>query len=233
MRTETIEIFTFNELTSEAQARAITAERNNENRLAYPWDEHDIDDATTYLGYMGFSDVKIAYSGFWSQGDGASFTGNFDSSNINLDKLKEHNPELYSAWGQALTKLASEKITATLYRKPSLYVHHNTVGIDEFTMPNYVYAVEQAEVELYEVKNNHSDNASIQTCQQQLDAVQAKCNSMYESYLGQLSGLRTSLCAKIYNTLEKTYEYLMTDDAIKDDLILNECEFTADGRPYF
>lgn len=65
----------FSELSPDAQERAIEKERNY--RYEDPdtdWAEHLTDEWKTELEEMGFSDPEIAWSGFSSQGDGASFT---------------------------------------------------------------------------------------------------------------------------------------------------------------
>lgn len=44
--------------------------------------EDMIRDFTNELESMGYSDIKIGYSGFWSQGDGLSFTAKHGESEI-------------------------------------------------------------------------------------------------------------------------------------------------------
>lgn len=53
--------------------RALEREWDHQNSDEY-WEEHIIDEWKAELEDMGFSDVDISYSGFSSQGDGASFT---------------------------------------------------------------------------------------------------------------------------------------------------------------
>lgn len=40
------------------------------------------------------------------------------------------------------------------------------------------------------------------------------------------------LCHKLYRTLEKEYDYLTSNEAIKDTIIANEYEFTKDGKQF-
>lgn len=85
-QTETIEIFKLSELTEEAQKKALEK-----------WNEHSefdsqfiIDDYREILECIGFSDVKIYYSGFYSQGDGACFTGSYQYAKEWAKALKAH-----------------------------------------------------------------------------------------------------------------------------------------------
>lgn len=85
-QTETIEIFKLSELTEEAQKKALEK-----------WNEHSefdsqfiIDDYREILECIGFSDVKIYYSGFYSQGDGACFTGLYQYKKDWAKELKSH-----------------------------------------------------------------------------------------------------------------------------------------------
>jgi hypothetical protein len=75
MRTEieTINIFKLSELTEEAQKKALS----QWNQYADFDSQFILDDYQTILNILGFSDVKIYYSGFWSQGDGACFSSSY------------------------------------------------------------------------------------------------------------------------------------------------------------
>ena len=69
------QVYSFEELGEEARQKAIDSHRN------FLFEFIDLDCETgefkRLLEMYGFSDIKIHYSGFWSQGDGASFTGRY------------------------------------------------------------------------------------------------------------------------------------------------------------
>lgn len=82
----------------------------------------------------------VAFTGFWSQGDGASFTGRFFLSNVNLTELKASVPtevELHQLIDQ-LAELAEahHDIQGTISRSSSLYSHSNTMIIGEYSSDN-------------------------------------------------------------------------------------------------
>jgi hypothetical protein len=80
-------VYTFRELIeasedpeSNVSSRAVDRARDwlSEGAAMFDWYEFSIDDWTTALEQVGFTDAKINFSGFWSQGDGASFTSGLD-----------------------------------------------------------------------------------------------------------------------------------------------------------
>lgn len=126
MRTEQIEIFTFAELSPEAQERAIERWRNRGEFF------HDfvIEEWNDILRACGWSEVEINYSGFCSQGDGASFTGRFDGREIDEAKFRQYfEPNSDSDW-ILVGFIEYESCSAKLRRTSRHYSHENTVGVD-------------------------------------------------------------------------------------------------------
>ncbi len=72
MRTEALRIYTYEELSDEAKAKARDWYRKNDDN---EYSEFVIDDAKEVAALMGWEIDKVYYSGFWSQGDGACFEG--------------------------------------------------------------------------------------------------------------------------------------------------------------
>ena len=88
-------VYLFSELSEKAQQRAIDHARNVE---AECWSDFGADstleDAITLLRLLGFTvaDDAISYSGFSSQGDGASFVGSWYPEDVQADKAREYAP---------------------------------------------------------------------------------------------------------------------------------------------
>lgn len=101
------------------------------------WSEYTINqDAPEVLGMLGYGDVSISYSGFSSQGDGASFTANWSASECKLPAVvKAYAPndlELHSI-AEKLAVLAANHpgMSVELVRdRHSRYSHEMTVGYD-------------------------------------------------------------------------------------------------------
>lgn len=155
MRTETItkEIYSFDELSPEAKEKAIEKIRNDEGYLDYGWWEFVYEDWVEKLAEHGFdateteyrmsykwdtekqrrvengkklfTETTINFSGFWSQGDGCSFTAKF----VDISKwILKNQPIKYKRLlnldnSQAL--YLSGKVVRDRYTH---YVHWNTIS---------------------------------------------------------------------------------------------------------
>lgn len=87
---------------------------------------------------VSYKDVE--FSGFWSQGDGASFTGSFRLSDVNPSELKSACPtevELHelAAELQVLAD-AHPNIEGHISRMPSMYSHSNTMSTGYWSSEN-------------------------------------------------------------------------------------------------
>jgi hypothetical protein len=120
MRTIETMVYSINELPEPAKQTALQAMRDN----AEPYLDHVIDFWQACLKDAGFNEIRINYSGFYSQGDGARFVGSYDASDVvgNLAGL-DSIAGLLSAIKDA------GKDAFTVYPTFSRYCHENTVEI--------------------------------------------------------------------------------------------------------
>ena len=88
-RTITKTVYTFGELLSlhrEGKVTQKTVQRTRtwliEGQTMHDWWEYVFDLWKKALDQIGFENAKITFSGFWSQGDGASFTANVDVATL-------------------------------------------------------------------------------------------------------------------------------------------------------
>ena len=73
---KTITLYSFSELSKEVQAKLIKEYSNDESFLDFDFAErHILREIENEAEVMGIQDFEFKYSGFYSQGDGASFTG--------------------------------------------------------------------------------------------------------------------------------------------------------------
>ena len=208
MKTIQLDLFSFNELSDEAKAKAINSERNSDN-LEYHY-SGEVEYYQDVLKNIGFTNVEISFSGFYSQGDGASFTADYDSSLINLDELKNHNTELYSLMARndsvfgASGLTSDNKITANVKRISHHYSHHNTVAIDDIAING-------------ECEWSTDDSRSYKA---------------FEDIENYLTSLKDDICYIIYNSLEREYDYQTSDEYIAELLTINDYNFLVDGTFY-
>lgn len=116
----------FIDMTEEQKARVIENNRNlytSDNN----WHDQDCECYKRELEEMGFgSDVDLQFSGFCSQGDGASFT----TKNVNIEKVLRHF-KVWSKFKAIHRFIREDQICYEIYRLGSIYVHSNTMSISD------------------------------------------------------------------------------------------------------
>jgi len=131
MRQETNNIYKFSELEEKAQKTAM--DRYREYGLNDDWYDFIFYDFIKKAAKKGFNTTSdnIQFSGFYSQGDGASFTG---SVNIEKYLISENNPYPFLLWA-----IHQEFIDQyiNIYRKSSFYSHEFTCAVSDEYDINY------------------------------------------------------------------------------------------------
>jgi len=110
------------------------------------WWDFIYDDFRRICGIIGFDldNNEPSFSGFWSQGDGASFTGTYSSTQAETaaDKIREYAPrdEDLHRIADNLKLLASgvPEFRARIYRHNHRYVHSNTMGVTDLEFEDEV-----------------------------------------------------------------------------------------------
>lgn len=118
------DVYTFEELPEHIQDKLIEGEREY---LSSDWNDffcQDVLDSwVSRLEEQGFNNPDINYSGFWSQGDGASFT----TDSIDLIKLCDHL-ELWPTGKEKTYRSLLKNLSYTTYLKRTNhhYYHENS-----------------------------------------------------------------------------------------------------------
>ena len=88
---QTLNTYSFNELSDEAKQVAFN---NNSEINVDQWEWYDYvkDDFHTILELIGFYNIDSNFSGFYCQGDGASFSANYRYEKGCLKAVKQHAP---------------------------------------------------------------------------------------------------------------------------------------------
>jgi len=127
MTTKTINLYSFDELTKEQQEKVI--ENHRDINTFDNWHDWEIEEWTQKLSRQGFNDAKIYFSGFYSQGDGASF-----SANVDLSKFLKGR-RLATKYAKEM-KLAEETGDNIVIEQSSPhYCHEYTMSIDSDNLP--------------------------------------------------------------------------------------------------
>lgn len=171
----------------------------------HDWWVFTVESFKEQLEALGFANTDINFSGFWSQGDGASFTGDWDSEKmLTVKELKEKGLVL-SDWAKELKRvlkgnlkdIKSKYATFSIKRTSHHYAHENTVSIFDAEYWN------SRKKEQYGIPPEQEDDI--------------------------LEGCRTAM-GEMYRILEKEYDYLTSDEEVFETLMCNEYKFDRDGK---
>ena len=226
MRTITKTLYQFGELIeahkqgtvkSEAveQARAWMIE--GFGRFGFEWWDSTWETWKDALAQIGFTDAEMSFSGFASQGDGASFT----CKSVDVAKLKEFmgtdiapsevidgTPEDFRPWivykiegktpaNPKYSRIPVDSTSAIVERHDNHYSHGNTC--------RFVLTIE------YRDNKPHMDKLCL-------------------SFEKDAEQLRRDICRAIYRDLEEEYEYQTSDEQLIDSAEANDYTFDATGR---
>jgi hypothetical protein len=124
-----VTVYTFDELSERAKARAIS-DRRETNLEGWDWWDYIYEDARSIAAGIGIEIEKIYFSGFGSQGDGACFEGTYVYK----------RPCCYAGKDEDINSIISRlddvqqrhfyQLTADIRHIRSRYYHENSVSID-------------------------------------------------------------------------------------------------------
>lgn len=119
MQEVTLKVYSFSELTEPVQKKLI--EKNRDIAVFDRWYEDVYEQFREKLAEDGFSDLDMKFSGFWSQGDGASIVpGHVDLKKFIGDTRR----------GSLLEALETERcIEVSFSRNTSHHCHENTIVV--------------------------------------------------------------------------------------------------------
>lgn len=201
MKTVSIEykVYTFNELSEKAKQKAIQDQQKFEQEILNL--DYVIEDEEAKLNELGYKDIKIFYSGFYSQGDGASFEAVITDQVLKrvLDENKDKFPILSKERHQYLLDF----INVTIIRTNFHYYHENSRSIN---LEYNLYGLDKR------INNLDSLNSEILRLEDCLEAE------------------RKELSKAIYKSLKEAYESILEEENIINNIIANEYLFLETGE---
>ena len=202
MRKINITVYNIDELNDKAKAKACGDWRHcltDSN-----WWSDIYDEFNQIMEYLGFDldENEPCFSGFASQGDGASFTGHWFRSRMTKEIMfySHINPAYFKCSelrtvADMLEVLANKRLTGMVLRYDSRCVHENTMFSN-----------------LIEINED-------------VPIVTDSLENIFDTACKQLAKL-------LYKALEKEYEYLTSDECLIKHLMINDYEFTAFGKAF-
>jgi hypothetical protein len=202
MRTIKINLYKYNELSLQAQERAL--EYYSSINTDYNWFNSTLELWKENLEFIGFTNAKIYLSGFWNQGDGACF-----DADINFDILFEKYAKFANQNGMKKIQRALKKHRSWIYD----YLCNETSY--SITVINHRYS--------------HESTRKIESsCYSTTKGV---LSYIFSDFEGWLESFRKDLCCDIYKDLETEYEALSAREAVEETVRINGYEFTQNGKP--
>ena len=215
------ETYSFEELSPEAQNNAL--DNNRDINVDYEgWEDGVSEGFKEDMREIGIDDITISFSGFYSQGDGASFTSedidtrklfnavgikSNDALNMEVDdeRSRGENKDFYDLLdtmedvGQLeRNRIKPEEIRVTIERTDSRHVHFNTV---------------RSNVEIWDEPDGWEEPYGF------TDELEDKVTEYIRG-----------ICKDLYRDLEKEYDDLTSDESVKETLISNDYEFDEEGN---
>jgi hypothetical protein len=177
------------------------------------WHQTVLEEAKVALSELGFIDADIQYSGFWSQGDGASFT----CESVDLSKvarilcgLEKPDHEGWDLWSIIRTN-------------PDTSLRH-VIKICDW---GYVTAKVVRDSHHY----SHARTCSV-TMESSERQVHGRISGLINEFEKGLEYIRLSACKAIYKSLSDEYEYQTSDESLADTAAANGWLFDIDGNHY-
>jgi hypothetical protein len=213
------ETYSFEELSPEAQKHALEEQRDI-NVDYQGWEDGVTEGFKEDMEEIGISDIDISYTGFWSQGDGASFTSDTidtrklfnaagikstDALNMEVENRDDKDKEFYDLLDTLedighldRVRITPEELKVTIERGSSNYYHENTVS---------------AKIEIWDEPEGWEEPGRF-----------------IEDLEKEITNFIRGKCKELYGSLSKEYDYLTSDEAVKETLIDNDYEFDEEGN---
>ena len=179
----------------------------------YEWWDYVYDNAKEDAHQYGFRIDDICFSGFYSQGDGASWTGNVDL----VTWLEKHRPDCAKA--TVMVELMTQDWVdpkANVIRLSSHYAHSNTMQVTDCAT-YWDGACYDVELDGKLVGGNGIlARASVKTLVENADL-----ETYFEEMLSDVLVSVRDYADEIYKRLRDEYEYLTSDEHIAEQFEFN------------
>lgn len=228
METETT--YTYEELDDSAKQKARDWYLNG---MDYEWWESVYEMAIEDGKELGFYIDRILFSGFWSQGDGASWTGYVDVGAW----LKANAPDTIGV--SALIALINTQYiekNVKVGQSHSHYCHENTMDVDEVQFDERLYdtsGLDEVELEVETIEGqgifNGMSMANMRDIINTDEANPYRLSNMHRLN-EDIEESAKDYARDIYQRLREEYEYLCTEEMMIDHFNCNNYQFTNEGE---
>lgn len=218
MRIIETKVYKYSELSDDAKAKARDWWRKasaGDNFFAECVEE-DFHEVLAALGFDVDKKRGLAWSGFWSQGDGASFSGSWRARDCDPAKLLADRPAVWpkESGGHACPQNAElHRIAAEILAVKAAGMEYASVrGADRW---GFHMSLDSAEHE--QERDHWSDDERVEYV--------AMCETSEERFIQ----AARELARMFYRNLEAEWEYQNSDEVVAETIEANEYEFTEEG----
>jgi len=215
----TITAYAYRELQGVARSRA--RQKLVEYRTDHEWWDCVYEASKQKGKELGFNIEDIRFSGFYSQGDGASWTGSVDL----LEFIEKHADKESASFGEDMILcelIRDEWVNKDLHivRRSYHYTHENTMTYDYSDWTEWERVHDDAVLH-----KGVMQGASVKQLRESFD-VEGRINEWIETAM-----LKAKIFAQdIYRALREEYEGLLDDEILADFADLNKYLFDEQGR---
>lgn len=217
MRTHKIKLYSFEELNEKAKKTAIENWRLNDD--LYHEGEMLSEIFKQRLSDLGYEDMSVEFSLSYSQGDGVAFYGEVsDVDKLAKRLLNEKDYKLFNAWGEELD------ISFDIADINPRYSHSNTMSLEinhEHVEDIAVSALGYEDEEDDDYENN-VDFIGL------TEKLQSFINTFFEAVEEDIQDIAGQFEIDGY----AHFEEVQSDENISELLVINEYEFTEDGKMF-
>lgn len=218
MRTIETTLYQFDELSDKAKAKAL--DKCREWNVDYDWWEYLYENFTQDVAQYGYSvGVKdISFSGFWSQGDGAKFSGHVSKDHNQClgllpcdlaTRVRDYNAKCRLLGVQEITLEFSSRITSSGH-----YCHSGYMRLD---CPTFGWE---------DWEDFDRVDIGMQSEFHDLTDALRDCDEIDRAVIEEARGHADDL----YRALRDEYEWLTSDEQVAESIRCNEREFTEEGE---
>jgi hypothetical protein len=180
-------------------------ERYYEINVDHDWWDCTYEDFKVDMDTKGIHVEDINFSGFWSQGDGASFTGAVFVGQF--AKFMEVH-DLCERYPAAKFFADQSELRLDMFRNTSHYCHENTINVVLHDITGNPYDDFTPRWEIYDTMQTLLDS--------EYAALELDCEEIVKGYMQEL-----------YSRLQKEYEYLTSEEVVWETIVSNELHLEA------
>lgn len=179
----------------------------------YDWWDSIEEDLRSDMKAIGFTVAKMYFSGFWSQGDGACFTGGMHNWKLFCDKV----PEFVRDFPYLSEYLKDEGANYTVAHRGHYY-HEDCTSHEYYDDLEYY---DELKYGLDQLDDNDIDDMDPEALMRYGMYKQA----MSEGDVGAwLKDYFKDKMRELYRDLEEEYDYLTSDEAVWESIVANELD---------